>query len=66
VDVETGEEEAYRLDLDPRELAPLPAGEAPQELRDLLYRELESADRRELTEEEEATVTRRLADLGYL
>ena len=66
LEVETGEEEAYRLDVDPRELAPLPAGDAPPELRDLLYRELESAERRELTEEEEATVTRRLADLGYL
>jgi choline-sulfatase len=66
LDVETGEETAYRLDVDPRELAPLPANEVPAELRDLLYRELESAERRELTEEEEAVVTQRLADLGYL
>lgn len=66
VDVETGEEAAYRLDVDPRELAPAPLDEVPADLRELLYRELESAERRELTEEEEATVTRRLADLGYL
>lgn len=66
LEVETGAEELFRLDTDPRELAPRPAAEAPPDLRDLLYRELESAERRELTEEEEATVTRRLADLGYL
>jgi choline-sulfatase len=63
--VESGEEEAYRLDLDPRELESRPA-DAPAELRELVFRELESAERRELTEEEEATVARRLADLGYL
>jgi len=63
--VESGEEEAYRLDLDPRELQSRP-GDVPPELRELVFRELESAERRELTEEEEATVTRRLADLGYL
>jgi choline-sulfatase len=65
LDVESGEEEAYRLDVDPRELTSRPA-EAPGELRELVFRELESAERRELTEEEEATVARRLADLGYL
>jgi arylsulfatase A-like enzyme len=63
--VETGEEEAYRLDLDPRERESRPA-DVPPELRAELFRELESAERRELTEEEEATVARRLADLGYL
>jgi arylsulfatase A-like enzyme len=63
--VESGEEEAYRLDLDPRELESRPR-DAPPELRELLYRELESAERHELTEEEEATVAKRLADLGYL
>jgi arylsulfatase A-like enzyme len=66
VDVESGEETAYRLDVDPRELAARPADDAPGELRELLYRELEAAEQPELTEEEEATVTRRLADLGYL
>jgi arylsulfatase A-like enzyme len=63
--VESGEEEAYRLDVDPRERVSRPA-EAPAQLRELAFRELESAERRELTEEEEATVARRLADLGYL
>ena len=63
--VETGEEEAYRLDLDPRERESRP-GDVPPELRADVFRELESAERRELTEEEEATVARRLADLGYL
>jgi hypothetical protein len=65
LDVESGEEEAYRLDVDPRERASRPA-DAPPELREAVFRELESAERRELTEEEEATVARRLADLGYL
>ena len=62
--VESGEEEAYRLDLDPRELHP--RADAPQELRDILFSELEGAERHELTEEEEATVAKRLSDLGYL
>ncbi len=65
LDVESGEEEAYRLDTDPRELDSRPADVSP-ELRDLVFRELESADRHELTEEEEATVAKRLSDLGYL
>jgi arylsulfatase A-like enzyme len=65
LDVESGQEEAYRLDLDPRERESRPA-DVPPDLRELLFRELETAERRELTEEEEATVTRRLADLGYL
>ena len=63
--VESGEEEAYRLDTDPRELDSRPA-DMPPELRDFVFRELESADRHELTEEEEATVAKRLSDLGYL
>ena len=63
--VETGEEEAYRLDLDPRERVDR-AGEAPPELRSLAFAELESATRPELTAEEEATVAKRLSDLGYL
>jgi arylsulfatase A-like enzyme len=66
VDVETGAETAYRLDLDPREHEPRPSAEVPVELRDALYQELETVEHRELTEEEEATVTKRLADLGYL
>ena len=63
--VESGEEEAYRLDTDPRELVSR-AADVPPELRDLVFRELESAERHELTEEEEATVAKRLSDLGYL
>jgi arylsulfatase A-like enzyme len=66
VDVETGAETAFRLDSDPRERAPRPSGEVPAEVRDLLYAELETVEHRELTKEEEATVTKRLADLGYL
>ena len=63
--VESGEEEAYNLELDPRERESRPA-DAPSDLRALLFAELESAERRELTEEEEATVAKRLSDLGYL
>jgi arylsulfatase A-like enzyme len=63
--VESGEEEAYHLDTDPRELSSRPA-DVPPELRSLLFQELESVERRELTEEEEATVAKRLSDLGYL
>jgi len=62
--VESGEEEAYRLDLDPRELHS--RDDAPAELRERLFAELESAERRELSAEEEALVTGRLRDLGYL
>jgi arylsulfatase A-like enzyme len=63
--VESGEEEAYDLATDPRERMSRPA-DAPPELRQLVFQELESAERRELSEEEEATVAKRLADLGYL
>ncbi len=63
--VESGEEEAYNLEFDPREFDSRPA-DVPPELREIVFRELESAERHELTEEEEATVARRLADLGYL
>jgi arylsulfatase A-like enzyme len=66
VDLETGAETAYRLDLDPREREPRSSAEVPAELRDALYEELETVEHRELTAEEEATVTKRLADLGYL
>jgi arylsulfatase A-like enzyme len=63
--VETGEEEAYHLETDPRERVSRPA-DVPPDLRALVFSELESAERRELTEEEEATVAKRLSDLGYL
>jgi hypothetical protein len=65
VHVESGDEEAYRLDRDPRERENV-AGEAPGELRERLYDELAGLDQPELTAEEEAAVTSRLADLGYL
>jgi len=65
LDVESGEEEAYRIDLDPRERESRPE-EAPAELRETVFRELGSVQRSELTEEEEAIVAQRLADLGYL
>lgn len=65
VHVESGEEEAYRLDLDPRERHSDPEG-VPGELREQLYAELERLDRPKLSAEEEAAVTSRLADLGYL
>jgi arylsulfatase A-like enzyme len=63
--VETGREEAYRLDVDPRERTSVP-GDVPPELRDILFLELERADRTELSDEEEAIVASRLSDLGYL
>jgi arylsulfatase A-like enzyme len=65
LEVESGVEEVYNLELDPRELDSRSA-DAPPELREIVFRELESAERHELTEEEEATVAKRLADLGYL
>jgi hypothetical protein len=62
-----GREEAYRLDVDPRERVDR-AAEAPGDLRALLERELDDVDveRRELSPEEEAIVVARLEDLGYL
>ena len=65
LEIESGAEEAYHLETDPRELASRP-GDVPPELRALVFQELESAERRELTEEEEATVAKRLSDLGYI
>ena len=40
--------------------------EVPGELRERVYEELEGLDQPELTAEEEAQVTSRLTDLGYL
>ena len=65
VHVESGEEEAYRLDRDPRERENV-ADEAPADLRERVYEELETLEQPELTAEEEAAVTSRLTDLGYL
>lgn len=60
-----GAEEAYRLDLDPGEVENR-AGDVPTDLRFQLERELEDARTAELSDEEEAAVVSRLADLGYL
>ncbi len=66
VHVESGQEEAYRLDTDPRERRSVPA-EAPAELRKRLHAELETVEQPEqLSDEDLATVESRLADLGYL
>jgi arylsulfatase A-like enzyme len=62
--LDSGAEEAYRLDLDPRELENR-VDEVPQELRDLLDAELATA-RRDTAVADVALVERRLSDLGYL
>jgi arylsulfatase A-like enzyme len=63
--VDSGEEEAYRLDLDPRELDSRP-DDVPPDLRERLFAELESVSRHELSPDEQLAVEARLADLGYL
>lgn len=65
VHVESGEEEAYRLDVDPRERDSVP-DDVPGDLRERVYQELEGLEQPELSAEEEAAVTSRLTDLGYL
>jgi arylsulfatase A-like enzyme len=65
VHVDSGEEEAYRLDRDPRERQSVP-DEVPAELRERLYAELETLEQPELSAEDAAAVESRLADLGYL
>ncbi len=65
VHVQSGEEQAYRLDEDAGELVDR-ANEVPGEVRERLYAELETVSRRELSAEEEALVEQRLSDLGYL
>ncbi len=64
--VPSDDEEAYRLDVDPREQTDVRA-QVPKRLRRILDRELAGV-RREvaMSVEEEAAVTRRLEDLGYL
>ena len=59
----TGEEEAYRLDLDPRERER--PDDAPAEVRDRLNGAA-TVSRERLSAEEQALVERRLSDLGYL
>lgn len=65
VHVESGEEEAYRLDTDPREQHSVP-DDVPPELRDALYAELGVLEQPEVSDEDTARVESRLADLGYL
>ncbi|HXH95887.1 MAG TPA: sulfatase [Gaiellaceae bacterium] len=65
VHVESGEEEAYRLDVDPRERRSAP-DDVPAELRERVYAELELLEQPELSPEDAAAVESRLADLGYL
>ena len=64
--VPSDDEEAYRLDLDPRERTDVRA-QAPKRLRTLLDEELAGLRRDVvMSVEEEAAVSRRLEDLGYL
>ena len=63
--VPSGEQEAYRLDVDPRERRNAVA-EAPPDLAGLLDGELAGLEERVMTDEEEAAITQRLEDLGYL
>jgi arylsulfatase A-like enzyme len=65
IHLQSGEEEAYRLDVDPRERMNRP-DDVPGDLRERLYAELETVSRQSLSAEEEALVEQRLADLGYL
>jgi arylsulfatase A-like enzyme len=65
VHVESGAEEAYRLDTDPREQHSVP-DDAPAELRDVLYEELGILEQPEVTSADTERVESRLADLGYL
>jgi arylsulfatase A-like enzyme len=64
-DLQSGREQAYRIDIDPRERDDR-SDDAPQELRDLLDSELAGIDRRVISEEEEGAIEARLSDLGYL
>ena len=61
----TGEDEAYRIDVDPREHDSRP-DDVPAALRKELEAELASIPRESLSREEEALVEKRLAALGYL
>ncbi len=62
--LESGENEVYRLDLDPRELAS--RTDPPDELRRRLHAELADVPRERLDADDAALVERRLSDLGYL
>jgi arylsulfatase A-like enzyme len=62
--LDSGEQLAYRLDLDPRELDG--RTDCPEELRERLSAVLADVSRESLAEKDAARVERRLADLGYL
>jgi choline-sulfatase len=63
--LDSGDEEGYRIDLDPRELRNRVA-DVPDEVRARLLTELASVSGEALSADEEAIVERRLSDLGYL
>jgi arylsulfatase A-like enzyme len=63
--LDSGIDEAYRLDVDARELRSCP-DDAPEELWASLRRELSTVSREQLDEEAARKVEQRLADLGYL
>jgi hypothetical protein len=63
--LDSGEDEGYHLDVDPRELHNR-SQDVPQELRKRLVAELVSISSEELTADEKAIVEKRLTDLGYL
>jgi arylsulfatase A-like enzyme len=63
--VGSGAEEAYRVDLDPRELENR-ADEAPADLRERAETELLGTRGGAPSPEDAAAVEKRLADLGYL
>ena len=65
-DLQSGREQAFRIDLDPREREDRSESGVPQELRDLLEHELAGIDRRVISDEEEEAIEARLSDLGYL
>jgi arylsulfatase A-like enzyme len=65
VHVDSGREEAYRLDVDPRERLDV-ADDVPSPLRERMYAELESIERPDLSAEDEEAVASRLRALGYL
>ena len=64
LDLESGAEEQYRLDLDPRER--VSRTDVPAEVRSRLLAELEGVAPESLSAEEQALVEKRLTDLGYL
>ena len=64
-DLKNGSEQAYRLDCDAKELQNR-ISDVPIELRFRLDRELEDAEYKELSEEEENAIISRLSDLGYM